>query len=1153
MWPRSLLRTWLGRRQAPIQTRKKIRAGKSFKPKLEILEERLAPAVALSYVAQSFSGPPTITTGSLYIAAANSASNLNVSHGTNGWQFQLTGDTFGTLPTGFTQKTTGSTYTVTTTKPMDNLYIGGPGTSASSVVTNTADTVNLGPFSLGDPSLIKVTGNLIVNAGTIKFSGAVTAINLVSLTSVSSLTLPQTGVPYLGSVTVNAGPPSGQPFAGDPYVTGPDWGSYGYAVNDKITLNNTNTKTAAGPYTVEAIVGDNMYLSSGSLTTALGTDLSKTLTNISVKCSGFTPDITSTIAELTVTGAGSIISGALGGSSAESNNGGSLLELIASTNNGNITLQDLPPTNTSVFLGSVNAGSGTIQLAVNGSIASAFSPTSSNVNLTASAVNLTTSGSQSAIGGYYTAGVFASAPITTQSGVPGQSLELTAATNDGLVNIQDSSPVGLTIKSVTANQAGQAPLVSNGQVVYNSTPSAAAGPTYISGSNDVTINSPGPIVLNSVSATGNVTITGQYILEGNEQSPNVIAQSVDLVATGTADFKGQVTFAQSPTGDTLTNTGSTWGNLTFAAGDSIVISGAIARADNGVFTIKSVSGNTLILTQSFVLTPLTQAVTVGDGMIGLTSSHFFVGGSPLFCQRTHGDIYLNAGNAVNSTAVNVSAGTVGAVTTDDASVMSNANFLSIGEIFATGEAAVAANSGALLEFNLGGVTRGSIFYAGGDIYGHDVSLTSPYNIGTASSPFLTGARFGLTVDATATSPSSANINILNSFRTDSLNTVGVSTYDGNVLIRENSYGNIVGTQTFNNGVLSETKYGSFYPNVLMSFANTDDNNGSAGDVIVSGTVYVSAIAAGIGANGTAGAGQILTKTGGVINGNNSTVMLSAGTGVGTSGSSVNITNVATLDASTNAGVINVTGPNTPSNPLTLSASTSTGDIYVTWNGDIDLSSETSSTAGNVLDSISAPGTVTLDAVGGAIVDKFNSTVSASTLVLTATKGIGTASSPLETTSRGTMNLTAIATGGGLFLDSSTALTVDQATVGKGNPLAISATGNLILLGQIADPKGNVTLTATVGAFATGNVTTSAAAIATGQQTVIPTLMEPYITVGAKLLIDAGQTNQEQVSVNAVTPTTFTATSRMPMRPISPSLRPTSLSRPRPPSRLGSRR
>src|SRR4029077_184072 len=111
---------------------------------------------------------------------------------------------------------------------------------------------------------------------------------------------------------------------------------------------------------------------------------------------------------------------------------------------------------------------------------------------------------------------------------------------------------------------------------------------------------------------------------------------------------------------------------------------------------------------------------------------------------------------------------------------------------------------------------------------------------------------------------------------------------------------------------------------------------------------------------------------------------------------------------------------------------------------------------------------------------------------------------------------------GLFLDSNTALTVVSATAGNGD-LSIAATGNLTLLGKVDDPTGKVTLTATAGALTTGNITTSAAAITTtGQQTVTPTIMESYITVGGALLIDAGLA-QETVTVSAVTATTFTAT------------------------------
>ena len=631
-------------------------------------------------------------------------------------------------------------------------------------------------------------------------------------------------------------------------------------------------------------------------------------------------------------------------------------------------------------------------------------------------------------------------PITTQSGVPGQSLKLTAATNDGAVYIQDSSPAGLTINSVVADQGGQAPIAIDGQIVYNSTPSSST-PTYSPGTNPVTIASTGPIVLNSVSATGDVTISGEYMVEGNAQSPNIIAPSVDLVATGTADYRGQVTFAQGSAGDTLTlpATGSTWGSLGFAAGDPIVVSGAIASANDGAFTIASVSGFTLTLTASYVLIPETQAgVTVGDGMIGQASAAIAFSDVPLFSASTaNGEIYLAPGGGVDSTAVDVSAGGMNGMA-NGVSVTSAADFLTIENIIATGEAAVAMNSGSVIEYGSPGLITGQI-----------VSLTSPYNIGTASSPFETDATSGLTVAATATSPSSAAIYVKN-VATSHLTAVGVSTYDGSVTILSAG-----GELSFQNSVLSETGAAD------VTFANTDAQDGSAGNVVVSGTVHASSIVAGINANGTAGAGQILTNSSGVITGDGGTVVLSASSGIGTSGTSVDIADVATLDATTNTGVIYVTNGTATGSTLTLSASTSAGDIDVTWNGDIDLSSETSSTTGVVLDSISAPGTVTLDAVGGAIVDEYGSTVSANTLVLTATNGIGTASNPLEISSRGTLTLTAAA-GVGLFLDSSTALTVDSATAGNGD-LSISAAGNLTLQGNVSGP--NATLTATAGTLA----------------------------------------------------------------------------------------
>ena len=458
----------------------------------------------------------------------------------------------------------------------------------------------------------------------------------------------------------------------------------------------------------------------------------------------------------------------------------------------------------------------------------------------------------------------------------------------------------------------------------------------------------------------------------------------------------------------------TWSQFGFGpSGPAIRLSSPaqLASADNGTFTIASVSGDTLTLTQSFVLTAETQGgVTVGDGIIGQASAPIALSDVPLFiAAASDGAVYLEPGSAVDSTAVNVYAGELNGVA-NGVSVTSEAEFLTIEYLQATGEAAVTVNNGALLEYSPNGVTHGLII-------GQTVSLTSPFNIGTASSPIETQATSGLTVDATATSPSSAGIYIDN-IATSLLTAIGVITYDGSVTILSAATGTTP-ELSFDNSQLSETG------TAVVTFANTDDDDGSDGDVIVSGPVYVSGIVAGIGADGTAGAGQILTNstTQGTINGDNGTVILSAGSGIGVSGTPLNITSVATLDATTNTGDIDVTNKTSPittsaaavttpgsvtvtpvimdpyitvgasllidaglsdqetvtvtavttttftaefadTHPanftisistLTLSASTSAGNIDVTSKYGIDLASEMSSTTGVVLDSISARG------------------------------------------------------------------------------------------------------------------------------------------------------------------------------------------------------
>ncbi len=261
----------------------------------------------------------------------------------------------------------------------------------------------------------------------------------------NSLTVQSTGVPYMGGVTINAAPQLKQPFAGEQYITGPDWGSYDYQPGDTITVSNANGVSSSTDYTVASIAGDRLYLIS-SQTIATGTD-----PDVTVACANFTPEIAAANRLfLYVTGQGNTISGAI-----------QTPLLSAFTENGNITLEDVGLGTEPLSVESVSAGTAQIQLDVAGAIVPFFP---GSLALTAGSVDLTTTGPAGSIG--------QGAAILTQTG------ELTAATNDGSINISNTGP--LTINSVVADQDGQAPTVNDDQIVYNSTPNNST-PTYSSG------------------------------------------------------------------------------------------------------------------------------------------------------------------------------------------------------------------------------------------------------------------------------------------------------------------------------------------------------------------------------------------------------------------------------------------------------------------------------------------------------------------------------------------------------------------------------------------------------------------------------------------------------------------------------------------------
>ncbi len=116
---------------------------------------------------------------------------------------------------------------------MDYLNIGGPIIGGDTEpTTDTYDTVTLGNINLA---------GLNVSAATINFQAETeNGADDLTLQSVNSLTFRTTGVPYKGTMTIHAPIPTGQPFAGDAYITGPDWGAYGYAPGDQVTVTDSS-------------------------------------------------------------------------------------------------------------------------------------------------------------------------------------------------------------------------------------------------------------------------------------------------------------------------------------------------------------------------------------------------------------------------------------------------------------------------------------------------------------------------------------------------------------------------------------------------------------------------------------------------------------------------------------------------------------------------------------------------------------------------------------------------------------------------------------------------------------------------------------------------------------------------------------------------
>ena len=957
------------------------------------------------------------------------------------------------------------------------------------------------------------------------------AADAVAFTSVSSINLNTTGLPFLGSITVNSAAGAGQPFAGDGSLVGPDWGSLGYAAGQSIQISLTGNTPPL--YTVVDVIGDTLYIQgagpgAGVYSNAAVQGLICLSTFETAPDQGLIPQIVANYVSLTTTGDGMTIEGAVAG--LYTNKLPATCVLSGQTNNGNITLNVVANTHATTNqtqLNILNAGSGEINLAVNGEL---VSYTSGNTNLFASAVGLYVTGTNSSIGD----DTAYPAPIMTQGSITGVPLSLTVyAENPAAICITDVTTAGVLINSITANQLGQAPTVSSGQVEYNSAPSSTT-PSYKPGNAGIQFNASGPIILGSVSATGEASFVGSSILEGEGQSQNIIATNVFLSATGLANYTGSVQFIPGAP-DTLLllspPAGTTWASLGFALDQTIFISAATSASNNGSFFINGVSsdGLTLTLSSSYAVTAATGVVVIGNGVIGQpgtqangSSNSISLTTIPYFnAYANNGSIYLSLGGQVNSTASGVIAhspyGQPASVI-----IQSQASFLTVEGIFAEGGvASIAMSNGTIFQYGQTTNANGQTTYTPPTlpcITAPTVSLSSPYNIGTSLYPLVIDATSGILLNMTATTATSAGAYIEN---VDSSgngvvpSTIGVTTYGGNVYVNNGNHAASTPMLSFTGNILSQAPLTAM---PTLTFSNTNGDHGSAGNVIISGLLNVDTIMAGIDVNGQPGSGQIIPINSASSNairgaGGTGSVTLIAATGIGIAATSTDptglpviIESVGALTAITNVSDIVFTGVSSQTNTLDLAASTTNGNITATWFGDIVLnnaisisSTDSGATRNVILNSISAPtGTVTLTAAGD-LVNDGSYGISANALTLTIAGAIGSSSNPVQITTAST--LSASAGVGAIWVKSNTALTVNGAVASDG-PLSITAMGDIILTDNVNGTTTSLTAT-------NGTVTQTGGTIGT--------------TTTTKLTIDANsigattgviQTNAPTINVTA---------------------------------------
>jgi hypothetical protein len=620
-----------------------------------------------------------------------------------------------------------------------------------------------------------------------------------------------------------------------------------------------------------------------------------------------------------------------------------------------------------------------------------------------------------------------------------------------------------------------------GGIYITETNAVALGTTKTTGSGDIVITAGG-----TMTTSGNISTAGNGSIN---LSTSGTSSGINLSNSLIADGTGNVTLNASGLLTVNNLVSSTKGNLNLTGGSSVTHNAAGDLSTGGSGTI-----NVTATTGSITMADGT-GYSAGGGAVTLTAGNgvalgSITNGSGAVSVTATGGTITDATAGEGSGNENITGGAVtllaskgigestdaGDIDTSAETLTSTAaiNGIYIAEKDGVTVGATKTTTGGSIEITAGGVMRtsGNISTAGN---GHiELRTTSG----------------GMTVSNTVTAAGAGYV---------SLHAAGALTVN-------NAVGSTTGNLTLKGDSVSQNAAGD----LTTSGTGTIDVTARTGDItMVDGTVYTAgggevtltaanniALARISNASGAvsmhATAGAITDVTAGEGSGNEnivgSTVMLGAGTGVGSSSAAGDIdTAAATLSSSTATGGIYFAETNdvavggmetTTSGDIVVAAVgaiTTSGDISTKGNGNITLNAINGGLA--LSNSVTANGTGNVLLTSTGDITRTAGTVTGNDVTLIAAGGIGSNASPVVTASTGTLHLESAGAGraGDIAVTEGNALATSRlslTTAASAQMVTIndSATGDAITVdGSIGNATDSITLNATAGKITGGAV------------------------------------------------------------------------------------